>query len=218
MTLRLFACCSCVMTYFAGTSQAASVGFEALPLGTIFGSPNQNPGDSIFSEDGVQAYIHPFFFAPGGSVFHTAKVYNSTGPFPDFPSNFNFATASGHVMYLSNVGMQFVFTGVGHPVNRVSFDFAFGGGDLNFSANDSNLYLYIPPDQTAVAPGVTITTTFNMLTQLGHMELNGPITKLQIGGQEFAMDNLMVIPEPLSMLPMITGFFLFRRRLRPINC
>jgi hypothetical protein len=149
--------------------------FEDLTLSTNY------PVGSTFTSNGLSFKVVKF-----GSNGVAAQV-----------GNFGYAGGGGKEMWLGNtVGLDFQLAG---PASRVSMQFGTFccqtgvvvngvasalSGDLN-ALNGMNF------------GGVAVSAS--EANSRGTMELTGPINSLIVGGTEFAIDNVRVVPEPTSV-------------------
>ncbi|MBI1825089.1 MAG: hypothetical protein HY287_14860 [Planctomycetes bacterium] len=189
----------------AAPLSAAIVDFDTspgLPVGTRYGtSVGTVPGSTVFTtSDGISMSVDNFHLGTYTGFFR-AQI--------DAPSSFVLPT---NYLSLDNINVKFDFTNVAFPVSKVTLDYAeFGGGD-NFSVNGGPLIQISPLTAvpTNVAPGVTATVIDSTIT------LNGPIGNFLIGGQELAIDHIVAVPEPGTLLlltaPCIA--YLLRNRLQ----
>jgi len=204
----------CTLLGVSPNGEASIVTFDEIPVGTIFGPSSNNPGDLIFVEDGISVTLEEFLSTSGTLHFlGPAQVF----AFGDTPPGFANPPdlGSGHFMFISNISLEFDFTGLATPVTHLTVAFADGGGTENIAVNGyptwAGSILSAPAD---IAPGVTLTVV------PGLIELVGPIQSLRIAGQEFAIDNVIAVPAPSSIAVGLLVLFRRsseRRRCRPTN-
>jgi len=107
--------------------------------------------------------------------------------------------------------LQFDFAHVGFPVDHVTVQYANNGGNENIAVNGATLYKQtIAAAPSEIAPGVTKTVVQE--GQIYTLQLNGPITTLLLGGQEFGFDNVVATPEPSALWLMSLGAIACARR------
>ncbi|MEK6677306.1 MAG: PEP-CTERM sorting domain-containing protein [Planctomycetota bacterium] len=198
----------CAQPDFAMGAAPSMVDFENVPVGTLFGAAVGNmPGDMVLAQNGIQVSLEPFYL--GNFVgFYRAEV---GGKYDDyFPST---------PLDLNNISVDFDFTRLGYPVGRVTVDYMEFGGSNNLSVNGRSLYELASFDllPELVAPGVIASV------DQGVLMLEGPIDFVRIGGQELAIDNVLAVPEPASVLLMIAGGVVpilchLRRRRNGVLC
>lgn len=163
----------------------ACLGFESLDPGTEFGSNAGNmPGDLLVEENTISAAMQGFFPTPSGPVAFGNGLIN-TAPV-------NFTLANGQAANLSNISLQFDFSGIPGQIIGVSFTFFDGGGIENVQVNDGPLKIVQVLSQLNgdVAPGVEASVASLPGAQTGLATLTGPVETLLIGGQELWIDNV----------------------------
>ncbi len=192
----LLVCAGCVPAW------ASTIDFDSLPPGapTVFGADSGNaPGDVALTQDGITMTVEEFLL--GSSIgFDRAEI---GGVYAD-----NFSTDP---LSLDNISVLFDFTGLGSNISLVTLevqDFGVDGGS-NLSVNGQML-VDLSNLPMSVAPGVSVTFTDDL------MVLSGPISTLQIGGQELGIDTVTAVPEPsaLVLLGIAAAGALRRRRIR----
>jgi len=172
--------------------QQATVDFESLVPNTTYGVGVNQPGDGIFSENGIAVSIERSLF----NVFETATV--------DGWASREFPTTS---MTIGNVNLRFDLTRLGFAAQIVSFEYTDLGGDEELGINGSvfrfDTFRDAEPSLNGV--NVTVTETPALGGIKGTVTLEGSLNSVTIGGQEFAMDNFVVaIPEPrLNVVAML---------------
>jgi len=180
-------------------ARAGSVDFDGLAAGTTFGLGANAPGELVHVEDGIRMTVENFRLGLT-DYFFFAQVGG--------PGTASFGTPA---LSLDNISVRFDFSGVGFPVDQVTFEFADYGGSSNFAVNDETLYVVDPFTSLPVnvATGVTATIDTGLVT------LNGPIQSVLIGGQELVIDTVTPVPDPTTGLLLTAGAVaLWRRRRR----
>lgn len=183
-----FCCCE---LDFASQPQPtrACVQFEQpLIVGTRFGpSQGQNPGDVIFTENGITVTLEKFQQVNGGIGFNEAYVDGVLIP--------GGATQS---LRTNNIAIRFDFTGLGYQPNGASFSYLDFGGSEHLAANDdaplaggidSMTGMITGGTTVAVTPGASGTSSTP-----GKVMLAGPMKSLSVGGQEFWIDAVCAEP------------------------
>ncbi len=200
-----------VLVTSAGAS-AASVGFEGLTLGTTYESPTYSQGDLIFTEDGIDATLEEYLWGAGNPTFSGFAMVGA--PSTEIPGAGFFDFGSPRLLGISNISVEFDFTNLGFPVNYVAVQYANNGGSENISVNGGDItYTAISSAPANIAPGVTLATSFDGVAGYWTLELTGPVETMRIGGQEFAIDNVLALPEPTSIgLLGLGGLVVGRRR------
>ena len=193
-----------VALVFSWASACDAIGtimtFDTLPLGTLFGAAaGDQRGDIVHQEDGIEMSVEQIF-VDGAARFLRAEVGGRYGSF-----------FSSHPLDLNNISVVLDFRHIGFAVNQVSLEFVELGPLSNFSVNDAALFelasLQLMP--TDIAPGVTAVVANGVIT------VSGPVDKILVGGQELAIDTILAIPEPSTLLLIaIGGAVLLRHRRR----
>lgn len=161
----------------------ACVDFEApLAVGTQYGTPiPQPPGTVIFTPNGIPVSIQNFLAGGGLVVFNSAGIVMPPAPF-----------GAGQAIRTNNINLEFKFTGVGFPVSEVRLDYLDQGGSENISVNGSPIFA----GELSAAPNpiggvnIAITSVPAPGGKKGTVTLTGTVRTLQIGGQEFWIDNV----------------------------
>jgi FlgD Ig-like domain len=165
---------------------------ESLPSGVFWGSPYGNsPGDLIFNEDGIDVGLTEFDYG-GGLLFNFAHTSPPWGPL-----------GTGNVLNINNIGITYDLTPFS-PVASVSFDYVKGGGMENLGV-DGLLYVGdIDAIPAAFFPGIGVNVSVNPGPgyTYGTVTLVGNVHKLQVGGQEFYIDDLCVMLDDISDVPL----------------
>ena len=142
----------------------------------------------------------------GGAVWFGPSEWGAAGdPMPGLPPGLPSGFGNGNVMFTPNVSLEFDFADIG-PIDQVTFEWANGGGNENISVNGEEIWFQsIVTAPTEIAPGVTLTASFDKLTLVGTANLVGPIESLRVGGQEFAIDSIVAVPEPATLVCLALG-------------
>ncbi len=172
---------------------AATMDFDSLAVGTAFGGPplTNVPGDVVHTEDGIDMSVETFFFtAQNFEGFVRAEVVGSNVLFP-----------SNH-MELDNINLGFDLAQVGFNVNQVSVEYVELGGLNNFSINGGTIIEITPlTGLPANIGGVAVSQTeLDPVTHRTRITLTGEIDSFLIGGQELAVDTIIAIPEPATLV------------------
>jgi hypothetical protein len=164
------------------------VQFNVPPLGAVFGSPVGTPiGAVVWTENGIPVSVHRFLQVTGAWSFGSLRIENAPAVF---------TLAAGKTGHSNNINAGFDFTGVGFPVNKVTFNWLNLGGYENLSVNGSPIFvgqLSAPP---AFLGGAAVGTVWGFVAggKQGTTTLTGPITKILVGGQEEWLDNVCAYP------------------------
>lgn len=165
--------------------------FENLEIGQQFGDAGGIANDGtiplLFNSD-VITTLAPFKYQNGGEdgFWNVSVVDWSVGN----------ADIKPPYLFISNINLVFDFTPLPDVVSQVSFDFADGGGELNFQVNDEEVFLLnvFAEAKKEIAKGVELTIEGKRLF------LNGDIKKLAIGGQELGFDNFCYVVNDVAPL------------------
>ena len=153
------------------SANAQVIDFEDLPLGatTTCGAPPLVSG-------GVPIIAETFFYGGGGSTCNDAEVISG------------FVNASQN-LGTWNVNCRFLFPG---PVNGLSLEYAYGGGNNNLRVNGEFINVASPAGYNGVwgFPALGQINVQVVGNQIILTPLTGAIYDFAIGGQEFAIDNL----------------------------
>jgi hypothetical protein len=167
----------------------ACVQFEQpLIVGTRFGpAQGHNPGDVIFTENGITVTLEKFQQVNGGTGFNEAYVDGVLVP--------GGATQS---LRTNNIAVRFDFSGLAYQAQGASFRYLDFGGSEHLSANgDPALADDIPAMNGATTGGATVTVTSGpsgISSTPGAVTLTGPIKVFDVGGQEFWIDEVCAEP------------------------
>ena len=166
---------------------------ESQPFGMAWGGAYGSvPGTFIFNENGIEVGLEQFDDGYG-IQFQEARIDNAFCPI-----------GSGQAMMLNNICAMYDFSAFS-PVQEVSFDYCDGAGIENLWI-DGNLYVGdIEVLPAGFFPGVTASVTVNSGPgyQYGTVTLVGDIQRMWVGGQQFAIDDVCVIPLGLSPVPVV---------------
>ena len=164
---------------------AVAVDFEGTPTGTTYGTASgDSPGDVVLTQAGISMSAENFVLtASSFTAFNEATI----GAFDTiFPAN---------ALTLNNISVTFDFSNLWFDVGQVSFDYADLGGEENIAVNGETLYevAALSTVPTAIATNVTAHITEQAIAGgvQGTVTLMGPVVTLTIGGQEFAIDNVV---------------------------
>lgn len=178
-------------------AQGNTMTFDDLPVGTLFGAAaGDSPNDFVYEQDGIRMSVD-HLLVNGVQGFLTAEVGGRYASF--FDSN---------PLDLNNISVRLDFRHLGFAVTGVSLEFIELGPLSNFAVNDDTLYQLssmheLPFD---VAPGVHAEVVGNIIN------LEGAIDEVLIGGQELAIDTILAIPEPATLLLLALGGVALRKR------
>lgn len=148
--------------------------------------------------------LQNFLFSPTQTEFFRAEVPDVQGRFVQtFPSQ---------ELTLDGIGVLFDFSGLGFDVDFASIEFVDYGGKSNVSVNGATVHILDPLSDlpSAVAPGVTATVIGG--TRIEFLSTGALIESVLVGGQELVIDNVVAVPEPMTLLLLLAGGTILMRR------
>ena len=166
---------------FCPSLNQVCIEFEDPPftLGTQYGDPvGDLPGDVVFTDQGIPVSVENFTLGTF-TGFNNAEVMNE--PNGNLP---------GQSMWISNINLEFDFTGLAFTPNVVSFEFVDSGGSENIAVNGGTI---VEGELASGSPGgVPLTIIDNPVVggRYGKGILSGNVQSLKIGGQEFFLDTV----------------------------
>lgn len=201
-----------VLVFASASAQVASFDDAGL-LGTtlrtpLYTTPPPPPYVTSIVTNGNTVNALPFFFSSGAQNNDGLATVN-TGPI-DGGSTFG----SGNYLRVNNINLGLALPSA---VPGLSFEYAFLGGNSNININGTQLFNFGSPSTLTgtTVGGVAIAATSTPITggQAGVVTLTGPISSFSVGGQEFFLDNIRIVPEPGSFaIALAGGMLLLRRR------
>ena len=121
------------------------------------------------------------------------------------------AGATGNEIWTNNINLHFDFSAL--PVHGLSFQFGDFGGNENLTINDEFKNVNSLTELHGLTVGGAMITVIQTANGQGALFATGEIESFAVGGQEFAIDNVIAcIPEPASMALLGLGALLLRRR------
>ena len=167
---------------------AVTLDFEDLALGTTY-----NFG-AFFTTNGVPIDVEAFQFSNLNFGANFAQV--------DGDQN---AGGSGNDLEINNVLLDF-----GLPAGTTSISFLFGefGGNLNLNINGDfrNFENFQDIDGLSIGGVNANLVSGGLGNDQGRIEFaGGPIALFKLGGQELWIDNVNAMPEPATLLLMLSG-------------
>jgi len=154
------------------------IDFESHPAGAVYGSPALPSGSLAFTESGVPFRLRTFTSTAGASSYNAARISSS---------------AAGQSLELNNVMLAADFSAFNGEVNEVVIEYVDLGGQENLRVNGSSLQTGdLGAFVSAVSPGVELFVTRVAIAGgvRGKLLLRGRVDQLEIGGQEFFIDNI----------------------------
>ena len=219
--LRFLLCIACFGLLVNTTTNrtfAATFDFEApaFPAGAFYGNlAGNSPGDFVFTQNGVNVFVDNF---TSGALTTFGDSFVAGPPSAFFPASVN----STQSLSIGNLVFVFDFSGLPFDVKRVQFDYADLGGVENIDVNFLGRQEVALLSNAVSYPNffVNVTEIPNAAGFHGTVEITAApgssILSLSIGGQEFAIDNVIAVPEPTSCLAagIPLAFVGLRRRRR----
>ena len=218
--MRQFVLCLVCFGLLAGndshSASATTFDFEspAFPAGAFYGNlAGDSPGSLVFTQSGVNVFVDNF---SSGAFTTFGDAFVNGPPSAFFPPSVN----STQSLSIGNLVFVFDFSGLPFDVNRVQFDYSDLGGVENIDVNFLGRQEVALLSNAVSYPNYFINATEipNAAGVHGTVEITAApgfsIQSLSIGGQEFAIDNLVVVPEPSSGLAVavVAGCIGLRRR------
>jgi hypothetical protein len=169
----------------AGPSQVAvaapaCVKFGPMPpVGTQWGAPAGHvPGSLVHTEATINVTTHNFFHPGGGFSFDRVRLEPALAV----------GIGSGNVAHFINLSLRFNFMAAGGwQPNLIRFRYLDLGGHENIAINGA-LFIGDMSVWPAFLGGANITVFPT------YVEITGPVNTLQIGGQEWFVDDLCAWP------------------------
>jgi hypothetical protein len=186
-----------LVTVSMNSADAVTADFEDLVVNTVY-----NNGD-MFTSNGVDFTVVDYIFS-NGDIFSggSTTVSNPT------------QAGAGNGMTMGNVNLD---VGLAGGAQIVGFAYAESGGNINLTVNGMlfNTDDFIDTDGFANAQfSISASETFPGSNE-GFVSVTGTINQFSLGGQELAIDDVRVIPEPNSLALLgIAGLLLTARRRR----
>ncbi len=166
------------------------VNFDTLEDGKFFDGDEFPSGSEIFRENNIPVTMHDFFWTNGGVGYNWAKAQQA-GP----------GFGEGIILWTNNVNIGFDFSQLETLPNKVSFYYKNDGGNENIQVNDGQrIITRIKNGEGEIAPNVNLQVTLiNEADQVYMATLTGGVQTLQIGGQEFSIDQVCALYEEQGM-------------------
>ena len=174
----------------------------------LYTTPPPPPYVTSIVTNGNTVNALPFFFTSGVQNDNGLATVN-TGPIDG-----GTVWGSGNYLRVNNINLQLALPSA---APGLSFEYAYLGGNSNININGTQLFSFGSPSTLAgmTIGGVNIAATSSPINggQAGVVTLSGPISSFSVGGQEFFLDNIKIVPEPGSWALLLAGgTFLLRRR------
>lgn len=187
--------------------------FESLTPGLRFGrSTNLEPGSTVLQDETFRFGLEAFVYPDGTTGFDDVLVTREDMLGLDTTGNIG--------LWPSNINLKVDLLDTNLVSNQLCFDFAYGGGDINFSVNDGflivvdNLEELRFYDDTEIVPGVFFSINIDSTNvPRGTICLKGQLSQLVIGGQELFIDNLCVTYEDADPVCSIKNL-----KVEPYGC
>lgn len=166
------------------------VDFDELETGKTFDGDNIEPGSVIFNQNNIPVSMHEFFWVTGGTGYNWAQVMAANAEFGE-----------GNIMWTNNVNLGFDFTQMETAPNKVTFLYRNQGGNENIMVNNGERIIsLIKNGEGEIAPGVNLEVqVISADANINMAILTGPVQTLQVGGQEFSIDQVCATVEESSI-------------------
>ena len=189
---------------FGICAQGTMVDFEEFTLGTTL----TNTSGPLVSSSGINIEHGEFYTSSVAITSGTGTVHDET--------YWGSVAGSGNRMFMGNITAHFLFDG---PVDEITLDYGAYGGDLNLNINIGKGGWIGGPYFTDL-DGTTLNGALISVTGVavpagmeGTITITGVIDSFSIGGQELVIDNVSFVPEPTSLILLLTaGPVLLRSR------
>lgn len=167
----------------------ACVQFEQpLIVGTQFGAASgQNPGDVVFTENGITVTVDKFLQVNGNTAFNEAQIDNLLVP-----------GAATQSLRLNNIAVRFDMTASGYVPQGATVYYVDYGGSEHLSINDD---APIADDLAAMSGATNGGATVTVTPGAGGpgnvscaVKIAGAMKSLALGGQEFWIDAVCAEP------------------------
>jgi hypothetical protein len=167
---------------FLASGCTKCVKFNAVPPDAQWGSPaGHSSGDVVHTEDGIVVSVEDFFWSSSTTYFGSTRVRPS------------FTVAGEQSINTNNINLGFDFNNLNFTPNQIEVVFRDTGGFENISVNGS------PVIRGQLASGNAGAVTWTVIdapepsnpnNRTGTVTLNGDVTNLKIGGQEFWIQSV----------------------------
>ncbi len=187
------------IAFSAQSADAVLMHFEDLTLGASYGEPNS------FFASGIEIQVGEFYLYGGGTTSGEVSVGNG-----------GLAGWFGNELEINNVNLHFLLSDSGCTSCGVTLMFGYYGGDVDLGVNgESKEYQSIFDIPTGENIGGASIKVVGDDTLGAMMIINGTIDMFSIGGQELAIDSVLVceVPEPTTIALLgLGGFSLLMKR------
>jgi hypothetical protein len=158
------------------------VTFNTVPPTTQWGTPaGQSSGDVVHTEDGIVVSVEDFYWSATTTHFGSTRVRPS------------FTVTGEQSINTNNINLGFDFTNLSFTPNKVEVIFRDTGGFENISVNGSPVVRGELSSGSAAGVNWTVSDTpepANPNNRFGTVTLNGSVSNLKIGGQEFWIQSV----------------------------
>lgn len=156
------------------------IDFESHAPTASYGSPAHAPGSLVFKDGDVAFVIDEFTLPGGGKSFNAARIV---------------AGNTGQALELNNVVLRADFGSFASMPHEITLEYRDLGGSENLRVNGGSLHSGdLGGFSSGIAPGVDMFVTRTAISggYKGKILLRGAVETLEIGGEEFVIDNLRV--------------------------
>jgi hypothetical protein len=134
-------------------------------------------GEKIFTENEIPVFVEWFEWVGGGGTFGNCHVIDGDPTF-----------GTGQAIWTSNINLRFDLTS--RFDNVVRFHYHDSGGNENLGVNGYPLFVGEILSATVPANFIILHDNLGSYNQVEIINMNGYITELVVGGQEFMIDNI----------------------------
>ncbi len=168
------------------------LGLDDLEIGDVYGDDSgYAPGDSFYEEDNIHFTPEEFQYANGNTGFKNLEIWEGN----------LLPTSPDKAFWMGNISTQLDFSALPDPVTEVTFEFWFGGGELNLGANGDivnfdQIFFNLPYE---ISPGIFLDIEFEPVNSAkGTVIISGDnLESILIGGQELLVGNFCYATDPV---------------------
>lgn len=157
------------------------VKFNSVAPTARWGTPaGHSSGDVVHTEDGIPVAVQEFYWSATTTHFGSTRVRPS------------FTVSGEQSINTNNINLEFDFTQLPFTPNEVLVIFRDTGGFENIAVNGSTVIRGELASGSAGGVSWTVDSTpeANPSNRFGTVTINGNVTNLKIGGQEFWIESV----------------------------